>query len=80
MMQPNPNTVIRIRRVYSVVPVDDKIVAVDFLRDDGLAEYRMLKYFFREDWDEIAEGMRYRLSQEFCRDDTTGEVTSFERG
>ena len=46
------------------------MVAVDFLREEDGVAYRRLKYFYADDWQDIAVAGQYEKYQEHDSDDT----------
>lgn len=58
-----PGKIICIAAVYSA-RTHGRMMAVDFLREEGGTAYRRLKYFYAEEWPEILAAGRYEAYQE----------------
>lgn len=63
----------KILKVYKVTPVKN-FVAVDFLRQDDIGRYRVLKYFYKQDWQRISKTREYSPQAAFDSRFTTKEI------
>lgn len=62
-----------IREIYSVTPLGE-MVAVDFLRQTDTGRYRVLKYFYRDEWDEdISKNLAYNPCRAFDSENTVSK-------
>ena len=63
----------KILKIYKVTPIGN-IVAVDFLRQGDTGRYRVLKYFYKQDWQRISKTREYEPLEDFDSRYTTKEI------